>query len=150
MLAWPLTGEWPLDSTRKLERNPEGTRSVNGPLTASATSSEPSQFAPSDTVIGPFCVCSRSLPLVPEKLIGPFSAEMSASPEQSFMLMGPFAALRRRRGERGVRISRNTVQSSWSADGPLTETSPPCTESLICERSRCALLPTAALHAVTE
>src|SRR5258708_38452156 len=168
MLAWQLTGECPFDSTRKLDRNPEGTRSVNGPLTASATSSEPSQFAPSDTVIGPFCVCSRSLPLVPEKLIGPFSAEMSASPEQSFMLMGPFVArvvslpftlwkltgplwaLTSTSAERGVRISRNTVPSSWSADGPLTETSPPCTESLICERSRCASLPTAALHAVTE
>src|SRR5580704_5194249 len=92
MLAWQLTGEWPLDSTRKLEWNPEGTRNVSGPFTASATNSEPSQFWPSDTVIGPFCVCSRSLPLAPEKLIGPFSAEISASPEQSFMLMGPLVA----------------------------------------------------------
>jgi hypothetical protein len=92
MLAWQLTGEWPFDSTRKLEWNPEGTRSVSGPFTASATSSEPSQFDPSDTVIGPFCVCSRSFPLVPEKLIGPFCAEISASPEQSLMLIGPFVA----------------------------------------------------------
>src|SRR5260370_41166461 len=92
MVGGELTGRWALDSARKLERNPEGTRSVNGPLTASATSSEPSQFAPSDTVLGPFCVCSRSLPLVPEKLIGPFSAEMSASPERSFRLLGPFGA----------------------------------------------------------
>src|SRR6266849_3087629 len=132
MLAWQLTGGWPLDSTRKLDLNPEGTRSVSGPLTASATSSEPSQLAPSDTEIGPFCVCSRSLPLVPEKLTGPLWALTSTS------------------ADRGVRIRRNTVQSSWSADGPLTETSPPCTESLICARSRCASLPTAALHAVTE
>src|SRR5579859_7095604 len=92
MLAWQLTGEFPFDSTRKLERNPEGTRRVSGPLTASATNSEPSQFEPSDTVIGPFSVCSRSLPLVPEKLMGPFSAEILASPEQSLMLMGPLVA----------------------------------------------------------
>ena len=92
MLAWQLIGECPFDSTRKLDLNPDGTRSVSGPFTASATNSEPSQFEPSDTEIGPFCVCSRSFPLVPEKLIGPFCAEMFASPEQSFMLIGPFVA----------------------------------------------------------
>jgi len=92
MLAWQLTGECPFDSTRKLDRNPDGTRSVSGPFTASATNSEPSQFEPNETVIGPFCVCSRSLPLVPEKLIGPFCAEISASPEQSFSVIGPFVA----------------------------------------------------------
>src|SRR5262249_42758801 len=43
MLAWQLTGERPLDSTKKLEWKPEGTRRVNGPLTASATNSEPFQ-----------------------------------------------------------------------------------------------------------
>src|SRR6266478_4252399 len=48
MLAWQLIGECPSDSTRKLDLNPDGTRSVSGPFTASATSSEPSQFAPSD------------------------------------------------------------------------------------------------------
>src|SRR6266853_2090041 len=52
--------------------------------------------------------------------------------------------------ERGVRISRNTVQSLCSPCGPLTETSPPCTASLICDSSRAASPPTAALHAVTE
>src|SRR5579859_2423903 len=92
MLARQLTGEFPLDSTRKLDLKPDGTRSVSGPFTASATSSEPSQFEPSETVIGPFCVCKRSLPLVPEKLIGPFCAEIFASPEQSFMLIGPLVA----------------------------------------------------------
>jgi hypothetical protein len=92
MLAWQLTGECPFDSTKKLERNPAGTRNVSGPFTASATSSDPSQFEPSETVIGPFCVCSRSFPLLPEKLIGPFSAEIFASPEQSFSEIGPFVA----------------------------------------------------------
>jgi hypothetical protein len=63
-------------------------------LTASTSNPPPFQLDPwSATLIGPFCVRSRSFPPVPEKLIGPFTASMSASPVQASMLIGPFVPL---------------------------------------------------------
>src|ERR1700722_14618953 len=90
-LAWQVIGECPADSKTKLVLSSDGTLNEIGPFTASATSPPLLQSELcSATLIGPFSVCSFSLPLLPEIEIGPFCEEMSASPVQFDIDTGPF------------------------------------------------------------
>src|SRR2546429_475584 len=137
---------------------------------SSAESPLPFQLVPfRSTLIGPFSVRIRRLPLLPSTLIGPFTALTSPSPEKlrrligplcacavnlpstSYKEIGPFIVSSSTVADFGVRISRYTVHWPSSADGPWVEILPLSMDMVIWDSMLSASSPAAtALHAVTE